>query len=194
LWISLDLIGRRYVALIGRFYLFVAGMVLCSTAHAMNTFIGRLRASTILKIPPTFETDGMVLAGIGAGIKELTSLPATWELAPTSKHGNTSLFLFSQLFPSANRLFRLSSSYPMPDGGRVALYVEFTSIGFFLTLFFYFPRSLLNSLSLSRKDIISQIDSMGGFLSITGAILFMAGMQWGSYMVSWLRYLKESAY
>jgi hypothetical protein len=40
-------------------------MVVCSTAHTMNVFIG-----------------GMTLAGIGAGINELTALAATSELAP----------------------------------------------------------------------------------------------------------------
>jgi MFS family permease len=36
-----DLIGRRYVALIGAVFIMV-GMVVCSTAHTMNTFIGTL--------------------------------------------------------------------------------------------------------------------------------------------------------
>src|SRR5277367_1852388 len=36
-----DLIGRRYVALIGASFI-VLGMIVCSTAHTMNIFIGRL--------------------------------------------------------------------------------------------------------------------------------------------------------
>jgi MFS family permease len=39
-----DLIGRRYVALIGAVFIMV-GMVVCSTAHTMNVFIGRLSPS-----------------------------------------------------------------------------------------------------------------------------------------------------
>jgi MFS family permease len=35
-----DLMGRRYVALIGAVFIMV-GMVVCSTAKVMNTFIGR---------------------------------------------------------------------------------------------------------------------------------------------------------
>ena len=34
-----DLIGRRYVALIGASFI-ILGMIVCSTAHSMNTFIG----------------------------------------------------------------------------------------------------------------------------------------------------------
>lgn len=62
-----DLIGRRYVALIGATFLIV-GMIICSLVHTMNSFIC-----------------GMVFAGIGAGINELTALAATSELAPTSQ-------------------------------------------------------------------------------------------------------------
>ena len=57
------------------------------------------------------------------------------------------------------------------------------AVGFFLTLFFYFPPPRVNSIGLSRREVISQIDFVGGFLSITGMILFMAGMQWGGYQV-----------
>ena len=57
------------------------------------------------------------------------------------------------------------------------------SIGFFLSLFFYFPPPRVNSMGLSRREIIGQIDFVGGFLSISGMVLFMAGMQWGGYQV-----------
>jgi MFS family permease len=36
-----DLIGRRYVALTGASFL-ILGMIVCSTAHTMNTFICKL--------------------------------------------------------------------------------------------------------------------------------------------------------
>ncbi len=35
-----DLLGRRYAALLGSVFL-VLGMIVCSTAHTMNTFIGK---------------------------------------------------------------------------------------------------------------------------------------------------------
>ena len=37
----------------------------------------------------------------------------------------------------------------------------------------------------TRKEIINEIDFVGGFLSISGMVLFMAGMQWGGYQYAW---------
>ncbi|KAL2025986.1 hypothetical protein VTO58DRAFT_103170 [Aureobasidium pullulans] len=108
-----DIFGRRYVAIIGAAFV-VVGMIICSTAHSMNVFIG-----------------GMVFAGIGAGINELTALAATSELAPTAKRGK------------------------------------------------------VNSEGLSKSEVFKQVDFVGGFLSVSGMILFMAGMQWGGYQYSW---------
>lgn len=39
-----DLMGRRYVALTGASFI-VIGMIVCSTAHTMNVFIGELSAA-----------------------------------------------------------------------------------------------------------------------------------------------------
>jgi len=64
-----DIIGRRYVALLGGTFLII-GNIICATAHTMNVFIG-----------------GMVFNGVGAGINELTALAATSEMAPTRKRG-----------------------------------------------------------------------------------------------------------
>jgi MFS family permease len=76
-----DLIGRRYVALLGAGFL-ILGMIVVSTAHTMNTFIC-----------------GMVLSGIGAGINELTALAATSEMAPTSKRGKYVAILIFTIIP-----------------------------------------------------------------------------------------------
>jgi len=40
-------------------------------------------------------------------------------------------------------------------------------------------------MGLTKREIISQIDFVGGLLSISGMILFMAGMQWGGYQYKW---------
>ncbi len=41
-----DLLGRRYVAVLG-FILIIIGMIVCSTASTMNTFIGMYRMSPL---------------------------------------------------------------------------------------------------------------------------------------------------
>ena len=65
-----------------------------------------------------------------------------------------------------------------------ALCGAWAAFGFLMTLIFYFPPPRVNSQGLSRRQIIGQIDFVGGFLSIAGMLLFMAGLQWGGYQVS----------
>ena len=76
-----DLMGRRYVALMGGVLLVVA-MIVCSTAQVMNTFIA-----------------GMAIAGIGAGICELTALAGTAELAPVRNRGKYVAVLIFTVLP-----------------------------------------------------------------------------------------------
>ncbi|KAF1348687.1 major facilitator superfamily domain-containing protein [Delphinella strobiligena] len=163
-----DLIGRRYVALVGAACI-ILGMIICSTAHEMNIFIG-----------------GMVFAGIGAGINELTALAATSELAPTAKRGKYVAVLIFTIIPFCpsvlwGQLIAYHSSWRYI--GLVC--GVWAAIGFFLTLFFYFPPPRVNSQGLSRSEIVSQIDYVGGILSVVGMILFMMGMQWGGYQYPW---------
>jgi len=144
-------------------------MVVCSTAKVMNVFIG-----------------GMTLSGIGAGINELTALAATSEMAPTSKRGKYVAVLIFTIIPFCpSVLWGQLIAYHAGWRWCGLLCGVWAAIGFFLTLFFYFPPPRVNSMGLTRKEIISQIDFMGGFLSISGMILFMAGMQWGGYQYPW---------
>jgi Fungal trichothecene efflux pump (TRI12) len=56
-------------------------------------------------------------------------------------------------------------------------------LGLIFTACFYFPPPRVNTLGKTKKQVLSEIDYLGGFLSIVGMILFMAGMQWGGYQV-----------
>ena len=38
-------------------------------------------------------------------------------------------------------------------------------------------------MGLTNREIIARIDFIGGFLSISGMILFLAGLLWGGYQV-----------
>ncbi|EMC94822.1 hypothetical protein BAUCODRAFT_74239 [Baudoinia panamericana UAMH 10762] len=163
-----DLIGRRYVAIIGAVFICI-GMIICSTAHTMNTFIC-----------------GMVFAGVGAGINELTALAVTSELAPTAKRGKYVAILIFTIIP-----FCPSVLY----GQLIAYYSSWrwiglicglwAFIGLVLTAVFYFPPPRVNSQGLSRKEVLAQIDYVGGILSVAGMLLFMMGMQWGGYQYPW---------
>ncbi|CZR51778.1 probable trichothecene efflux pump [Phialocephala subalpina] len=163
-----DLMGRRYVALTGA-GLIVIGMIVCSTAHTMNIFIA-----------------GMAIAGAGAGINELTALAATSELAPTAKRGKYVAVLIFTIIPFCpsvlwGQLIAYHSTWRY-----VGLFCALWAfIGLVMTAIFYFPPPRVNSTGLSRREIIGQIDFVGGFLSIVGIILFIAGLLWGGYQYKW---------
>ncbi|OAL31107.1 hypothetical protein AYO22_01249 [Fonsecaea multimorphosa] len=146
-----DLIGRRYVSLLGSVLLIVA-MIIAGTAKDMDTFIA-----------------GMGISGVGAGICELNSLAVTSELAPTRKRGVYVAILVFTIVPFCPSV----------------LYGIWAAIGFFGTLFFYFPPPRPNSRGLTKKEMIGEIDFVGGFLSISGLVLFLAGLQWGGYQYKW---------
>lgn len=155
-----DLIGRRYVALMGAAFI-VLGMIICSCAHSMNVFIC-----------------GMVFAGVGAGINELTALAATSEMAPTAKRGKYVAILIFTILPFCpsvlwGQLIAAHSNWRYV--GMICAIWAF--IGLVITAVFYFPPPRVNSTGLTRKQIISQIDYVGGALSIPGMLLFMMGLQ-----------------
>ncbi|KIX04561.1 uncharacterized protein Z518_05431 [Rhinocladiella mackenziei CBS 650.93] len=163
-----DLIGRRYVALIGAGFL-VFGMIVVSTANTMNTFIG-----------------GMVISGVGAGINELTALAATSEMAPTSKRGKYVAVLIFTIIPFCpSVLWGQWIAYHANWRWIGLLCGLWGFIGLVMTAIFYFPPPRVNSEGLSRKEIINKIDYVGGFLSISGMILFMMALQWGGNQYSW---------
>lgn len=157
-----DLIGRRWVALVGAGFL-VLGMIVASTANTMNTFIC-----------------GMVLSGVGAGINELTSLAVTSELAPTSKRGKYVAVLIFTIVPFCPSVLYAELIAYYASWRWVGLFCGLWAfIGLVMTAVFYFPPPRANSSGLTRRETINQIDFVGGLLSVAGMILFMMGMQWG---------------
>lgn len=163
-----DLIGRRYVALVGASFI-ILGMIVSSTAHSMNILIC-----------------GMTFAGVGAGISELTALAATSELAPTAKRGKYVAVLVFTIIPFCPSILWAQLIAHHSTWRYCGLLCGIWAfIGLVLTAVFYFPPPRVNSQGLTRREIIQQIDYVGGFLSISGMLLFMMGMQWGGYQYKW---------
>lgn len=154
-----DLMGRRYVAIMGATFI-VLGMIICSTAKEMNIFIG-----------------GMVFAGIGAGINELTALAVTSELAPTSQRGKYVAVLIFTIIPFCPSVLwgQLIASYGNWRWIGLVCGV-WAFIGLVLTAVFYFPPPRVNSQGLSRKEVLSQVDYIGGMLSIAGMVSRVAAV------------------
>ncbi|EXJ84295.1 hypothetical protein A1O3_04962 [Capronia epimyces CBS 606.96] len=163
-----DLLGRRYVALLGSGFLVIA-MIICGTAQGMHQFIA-----------------GMAVSGAGAGICELTCLAGTAELAPTRKRGQYVAILVATIIP-----FCPSALYAQVIAGysswRYCCLVcgVWALIGLVGVLVFYFPPPRPNSRGLTKREIIGEIDFVGGFLSISGSIIFLAGLEWGGYQYDW---------
>ncbi|KAH2657656.1 hypothetical protein KXW90_002662 [Aspergillus fumigatus] len=161
-----DLIGRRYVAIIGA-SLICLGMIVTKC----TTYLAKA---------------GMAIAGAGAGVNELTALAATSEMAPTSQRGKYVAILIFTIVPFCPSVLwaQLIAAH---SGWRYvgAFCGAWGGFGLLATVFFYFPPPRVNSQGLSRKEVIRRIDFVGGLLSITGLILFLAGMQWGGYQYPW---------
>lgn len=147
--------GRRYIAIGGAAFVLL-GMIIVSTAKTMNIVIG-----------------GMVFAGIGAGINELTALAAASEMSPVSKRGKYVSALVFTITP-----FCLSALYAQliaaySSWRYVGLFCAlWNAVGLFMTAAFYFPPPRVDPRNLTKREILGQIDIVGGFLSIAGLILF----------------------
>ena len=179
-----DLMGRRYVAIMGA-VLIIVGVTIASTAHSMNIFIGKCSTvKSYMRDHLLTIVAGMAIAGAGAGINELTALAVTSELAPTRKRGKYVAILVFTIVPFCPSVLwaQLIAAHA---GWRYCgvLCGVWAAVGLIMTIIFYFPPPRVNSKGLTRSEIIKQIDFVGGFLSITGMLVFMAGLQWGGYQV-----------
>ena len=162
--------------------LLILGTIISSTAHSMNIFIGKFEnyrrgfARLIRMIA------GMVFAGIGAGIGELTALAATSELAPTRKRGTYVAVLVFTIIPFCPSVLWAQLIAAHAGWRYCGLLVGlWNAVGLIMTAIFYFPPPRVNYSGLTRKEIIGQIDFVGGILSIIGMILFMAGESCASH-------------
>lgn len=126
----------------------------------------------------------MAIAGAGAGVNELTALAATSEMAPTRKRGvYVAVLIFTILPFCPSVLWAQLIAYYSSWRYVGAFSGAWNAFGLLITILFYYPPPRENSVGLSRREVIKRIDFVGGFLSITGLIIFLAGLQWGGYMV-----------
>lgn len=153
----------------------------------------------------------MTIVGAGAGVAELTALAVTSELAPTRKRGQYVAILIFTIVPFVPSSFYAQliacKSCNTPDHPQYLCSTDHTNwryvgiivcvwngIGFFLTFFFYHPPPRVNAQNKTRRQILGEIDYLGGLLSISGMVCFMAGMQWGGYQVRRPLYLYQEYY
>ena len=127
---------------------------------------------------------GAVLCGFGAGLNELIALSGAAELVPARLRGayvGGIVFTILPFVPSTlyAQLITKASNWRYV-GILVAVW---NLIGLLLVVFAYKPPPRPNSHGRSRKEILRQIDYVGGLLSTAGTMCFMMGMQWGATQV-----------
>ncbi|RMZ89171.1 hypothetical protein DV736_g3598, partial [Chaetothyriales sp. CBS 134916] len=160
-----DLFGRKYVGAIGQ-VLLVIGPVVVSTSHKINVAIG-----------------GMVIAGLGAGLNELIALAGTSELVAVRKRANyvgAVVFTILPFCPSPlwAQLITKESNWRF-NGYLIGAW---NVIGLILVLLCY--KEPIRK-QRPAKEIVREVDYVGGFFSTVGIVLFMMGMQWGAREHPW---------
>lgn len=116
----------------------------------------------------------MSVSGCGAGICELTSLAVTSELAPTRKRGFYVAILVLTIIPFCPSVLWAQLIAAHSNWRYNCLFAGLWALmGLLMTAFFYFPPARPASLGRTKKQIIAEIDFVGGALSIIGMILFL---------------------
>ncbi|RMZ87959.1 hypothetical protein DV736_g4804, partial [Chaetothyriales sp. CBS 134916] len=126
---------------------------------------------------------GTTIAGGGAGISELTALAVTSESAPTRKRGAYVAVLVFIVIPfvPCSLYARLIALLHLAILRAHYLYLELPRPDRHQPLLLPTPYIKLHG--KTKKQVLAEIDYVVGFLSISGLVLFLAGLQWGGYQI-----------
>ncbi len=85
--------------------------------------------------------------------------------------------------PSHRILTSLAQLYAASSTWRWGAWISVIINGGTLAMLaiFYWPPPRVNSLGLTKMQILGRIDYLGGILSVSGFALFLLGLQWGGY-------------
>ena len=129
---------------------------------------------------------GQVFSGLGAGLNELIALAGTAEMVPVSKRGmyvGLVVFTILPFCPSVIYAQLIAEASNWRYNGILVCVWNFLGLVF---VFFFYKDPPKPANALSNKEILRQIDYIGGLLSIGGVLCFMMGLQWGAEQVSLL--------
>ena len=157
--------GRRTVAAIGQ-VLLIIGPIVVSTATSMNTAIG-----------------GQVISGLGAGLNELIAIAGTAEMVPKAKRGTYVGLVVATILPFCPSVMWAQLISQASNWRYVGILVALWNlIGLVLCLVCYKDPARLTPWR-PKKEILGEIDYIGGLLSTFGVTCFMLGLQWGASQV-----------
>ena len=162
-----DLTGRKPLFIIG-LLVSIVGAIICATTPTAAGFIG-----------------GQVLLGFGAVIQELLAIAVVAEIVPTSKRPVYAALILCAIIPwSPGTLYAnwMANSSWRWIGCTIAVWNVITLA---ILVVFYRPPPRVNSLGLTRREMIRRIDFVGGALIITGLVFFLVGLNWGGQDYPW---------
>jgi MFS family permease len=163
-----DLFGRKTLFIIG-LAVSVIGAVVCAATPNAGGFIA-----------------GQVLMGFGAVIQELLAIAVASEIVPTAKRPMYAALILCAILPwSPGTLYAnfIASASWRWVGCALAIWFSITLVIIFV---FYRPPPRVNSMGLSKKDLVKRIDFVGGFLITAGLVLFLVGLNYGGQPYPWV--------
>lgn len=120
----------------------------------------------------------MVISGFGAGLNELIALAGTSEMVPVRKRAlYVGIVVFTILPFCPSPLWAQLISKESNWRFNAYLIGAWNFVGLVLVLLCYKdpPKRYRPA-----KEVLGEVDYIGGFFSIGGVTLFMMGLQWGA--------------
>lgn len=162
-----DLFGRKIIFVIG-LAVGIAGAIVCATTSTGAGFIA-----------------GQCLLGFGAVTQELLAIAVVGEIVPTAKRSLYAALILCAIIPwSPGTLYAnwMANSSWRWIGCTLAIWNVITLV---IIAFFYKPPPRVNSLGLSRREMVRRIDFVGGALLTIGLVCFLVGINWGGENYPW---------
>ena len=163
-----DLMGRKPVFLIG-IIISMIGAIVCATTPSAAGFIA-----------------GQILLGIGAVTQDLLSIAVVAEIVPTAKRSLYAAIILCAIIPwSPGTLY--ANWMALTSWRWVGCTLAFwNALTLSILAYFYRPPPRVNSIGLSRGELIRRIDFIGGALLTLGLVFFLVGLNSGGQPDPWV--------
>lgn len=123
----------------------------------------------------------MAFAGAGAGLNEMIALSGTSELVPIRKRPTYVTGVVATILPFAPAILWANLIAEASNWRWVGMLIGLWNfIGMILVAICYHDPLGDRPNRPSKMIVARQVDYVGGFLSIVGATVFLAGMQFGA--------------
>ena len=162
-----DLFGRKQLFIVG-FVFSIVGSIVVSATPTAEGFIA-----------------GQALLGLGAITEELLAIAIVSEIVPTVRRPLFSVIVLSAIIPWSPGTFyaaRLAAYSWRWIGLILGLWNLLTLI---IIVVWYKPPPRVNSMGLSRKEILKRIDFIGGGLVILSLLLLLVALNSGGQTYPW---------